>query len=241
MKKVEATLERWVFFSRWLVAPFSVGLLLAILALLLKFLVNLSSLALEMFTVTSDQKIISILTLVDEALIAAGTALAAQTPAPPASAQATPPAPVKESWEEKWLSFSNRALTAGWGLMLLFDGLSMTQDSVNEEQVGDVPAKGEPRADRFFLGGQVKFRKPWTYFFGANFNGLDAKRGEKFSFLDIAVDIPLTSWLGRVPIGRQNSASKCLWLSSSSLLAIFVVVPRVSTKGRRDLIRTALL
>ena len=53
MKKVEATLERWVFFSRWLVGPFFVGLLLAIVALLLKFLVNLSSLALEMVTVTS--------------------------------------------------------------------------------------------------------------------------------------------------------------------------------------------
>ncbi len=35
--KLEATLERWVFASRWLLAPFFIGLLLAIAALLVKF------------------------------------------------------------------------------------------------------------------------------------------------------------------------------------------------------------
>jgi uncharacterized protein (TIGR00645 family) len=71
MKSFEATLESWVFRSRWLLAPFFVGLLLAIVALLIKFLKQLWSLALEMFTLTADDMIISILTLVDAALIAA--------------------------------------------------------------------------------------------------------------------------------------------------------------------------
>src|SRR5690349_9869075 len=35
MNKVESTLEHWVFLSRWLLAPFFIGLLLAIAALLL--------------------------------------------------------------------------------------------------------------------------------------------------------------------------------------------------------------
>jgi phosphate-selective porin OprO and OprP len=148
--------------------------------------------------------------LLSTALLLVSAALTAQSqtavePAP----QVTP---AKESAAEKWLAFSNSWVTARWGWMMLFDALAMTQDSVNEEQVGRVPAKGEPRADRFFLGGQLKFRKPWTYFFGTNFNGLDAEPGKKFSWLDISVDIPLASWLGGVKIGRQKVGLSQEWI-----------------------------
>jgi uncharacterized protein (TIGR00645 family) len=71
MNRAEAVLESWVFRSRWLLAPFFVGLILAIIALLLKFLKLLGALAVEMFTLSSEEMIISILTLVDGALIAA--------------------------------------------------------------------------------------------------------------------------------------------------------------------------
>jgi len=71
MKNAEAILEAWVFRSRWLLAPFFIGLLLAIVALLTKFLKQLGTLAVGMFTLTSDEMIIEILTLVDSALIAA--------------------------------------------------------------------------------------------------------------------------------------------------------------------------
>mgnify|MGYP003574975935 CR=1 FL=1 len=71
MNKVEAVLEHWVFRSRWLLAPFFLGLILAIIALLLKFLVQLATLAAGMFTLSGDAMIIAILTLVDSALIAA--------------------------------------------------------------------------------------------------------------------------------------------------------------------------
>ena len=71
MNRVEATLEHWVFLSRWLLAPFFIGLLLAIIALLIKFAKQLGLLAMNMFTMSSDQMIVAILTLVDSALIAA--------------------------------------------------------------------------------------------------------------------------------------------------------------------------
>lgn len=71
MNKVEATLEHWVFRSRWLLAPFFVGLLIAIVVLLMKFLKQLWVLIVGAFTLSSDEMIISILTLVDSALIAA--------------------------------------------------------------------------------------------------------------------------------------------------------------------------
>ena len=71
MKKTEAILESLVFRSRWLLAPFFIGLLFAIIALLVKFVKQLAALAVGMFTLTSDEMIIEILTLVDSALIAA--------------------------------------------------------------------------------------------------------------------------------------------------------------------------
>lgn len=69
--KTEATLEKWVFRSRWLLAPFFVGLLLAIVALLFKFLKQLGGVAVNLLTLTADEMIIEILSLVDSALIAA--------------------------------------------------------------------------------------------------------------------------------------------------------------------------
>lgn len=71
MNKIEATLETWVFRSRWLLAPFFVGLLLAIVALLLKFLKQLWELGATVLTASGDELIVLILTLVDSALIAA--------------------------------------------------------------------------------------------------------------------------------------------------------------------------
>jgi uncharacterized protein (TIGR00645 family) len=71
MSRFEAALESMVFRSRWLLAPFFIGLILAIIALLVKFLKQLWALAIGVFTLTSDEMIINILTLVDSALIAA--------------------------------------------------------------------------------------------------------------------------------------------------------------------------
>jgi uncharacterized protein (TIGR00645 family) len=71
MSRVEQTLESLVFRSRWLLAPFFVGLIVAIVALLVKFLKQLWLLAVNVFLLTGDEMIINILTLVDSALIAA--------------------------------------------------------------------------------------------------------------------------------------------------------------------------
>jgi uncharacterized protein (TIGR00645 family) len=70
MKKLELHVETMIFRSRWLLAPFYVGLILAIIALLVKFSKELANLTLNVFSLSSDQAIISILTLVDTTLIA---------------------------------------------------------------------------------------------------------------------------------------------------------------------------
>jgi uncharacterized protein (TIGR00645 family) len=71
MRRAELVLESWVFRSRWLLAPFFLGLLLAIVALLVKFVKQVWTLAVSVFTMNGDNVIIDILTLVDSALIAA--------------------------------------------------------------------------------------------------------------------------------------------------------------------------
>jgi len=71
MNKVEGTLEHLIFRSRWLLAPFFIGLVLAIIALLIQFTRSLATLAMKMFSLTPNEMIISILSLVDFALIAA--------------------------------------------------------------------------------------------------------------------------------------------------------------------------
>jgi uncharacterized protein (TIGR00645 family) len=69
--KFEGTLERWVFASRWLLAPFFIGLVLSIAILLVKFVQTFWELVLGTFSLSGNEMIIKILSLVDGALIGA--------------------------------------------------------------------------------------------------------------------------------------------------------------------------
>lgn len=70
MKYFEIQLETLLFRSRWLLAPFFIGLLVAVGALLLKFGKELFTMLDQLFVSTSQESILSILTLVDTALLA---------------------------------------------------------------------------------------------------------------------------------------------------------------------------
>lgn len=63
-------MENLIFASRWIMAPFFLGLLAAMVVLLLKFLKELLDLVLNIFTTSEHDVVISILTLLDTALIA---------------------------------------------------------------------------------------------------------------------------------------------------------------------------
>lgn len=71
MKRIENAFESLLFSARWLLAPFFFGLVVAILALLLKFAKELGGLLLMVFGGAGGEPILSILTLVDTALLAA--------------------------------------------------------------------------------------------------------------------------------------------------------------------------
>lgn len=68
--RLEHHLERALFASRWLLAPFFVGLIVAIVVLLLKFFKELFSLVSGVWSATDYEAVTSILTLVDTALLA---------------------------------------------------------------------------------------------------------------------------------------------------------------------------
>lgn len=70
MPTLERVIETVIFASRWVLAPFFLGLLVAMIVLLVKFLKELSELVLNIWTTSEYDVVISILTLVDTALIA---------------------------------------------------------------------------------------------------------------------------------------------------------------------------
>lgn len=70
LDKVEYSLEQAVFRSRWLLAPFYVGLILGIGLLLFKFFQELLALVVDVYAMSSSDVVVGILTLVDMSLVA---------------------------------------------------------------------------------------------------------------------------------------------------------------------------
>ncbi len=71
MRAVEHTVEWVIFNSRWLLAPFFLGLIAAVGVLMVKFFFDLAELVAGAIEVDKNEAIIAILTLVDFALVAA--------------------------------------------------------------------------------------------------------------------------------------------------------------------------
>ena len=70
MSKLETSLEHLLFRARWMLAPFFFGLMIAVIALLIKFCKELYTLMSGVIMGTLENPIINILTLVDSALLA---------------------------------------------------------------------------------------------------------------------------------------------------------------------------
>lgn len=70
LKKIETTLEGLIFNSRWLLAPFYVGLVGGIILLLVKFSQEFIHMAPHMLDSSEGEAILAILTLVDMSLVA---------------------------------------------------------------------------------------------------------------------------------------------------------------------------
>ncbi|RJG49098.1 TIGR00645 family protein [Motilimonas pumila] len=67
---LEKRIESLIFQARWLLAPFFIGLIAAILVLMVKFFKSLYNMIIHSLSASSEQTIVNILTLVDTALLA---------------------------------------------------------------------------------------------------------------------------------------------------------------------------
>ena len=65
LKQLELLGERILFASRWLLAPFYLGLAFSLIILLIKFLAELGHLAIGAFSLTEAQVILGVLSLID--------------------------------------------------------------------------------------------------------------------------------------------------------------------------------
>jgi uncharacterized protein (TIGR00645 family) len=68
MKQVEQALERFIFGSRWIMAPFYVGLVVCLGLLMLKFIQELLHMIPNVFEAKDSEVILAVLTLVDLSL-----------------------------------------------------------------------------------------------------------------------------------------------------------------------------
>lgn len=68
LQSIEGMTEKIVFASRWLLAPFYVGLALSIVVLLIKFMFELAHLMVGAFSMTEPEVVVGVLSLVDMAL-----------------------------------------------------------------------------------------------------------------------------------------------------------------------------
>ncbi|MEO2044816.1 MAG: TIGR00645 family protein, partial [Nitrospinaceae bacterium] len=67
--KIESFLEKFIFNSRWLLAPFFIGLVISITLLLVKFTQELVHLTAHVITSSGSEVIIGVLALIDTTLI----------------------------------------------------------------------------------------------------------------------------------------------------------------------------
>ncbi len=70
MKRIEHALEVLMFNSRWLLAPFYIGLVIGIAMLLVKFVQEFFHILPHIFDSTESEVVLAILTLVDMSLVA---------------------------------------------------------------------------------------------------------------------------------------------------------------------------
>jgi uncharacterized protein (TIGR00645 family) len=70
LKKVEHALEKTIFNSRWILAPFYLGLVLGIILLFIKFVQKVGYMVTHVLTASEADVIVGILVLVDISLVA---------------------------------------------------------------------------------------------------------------------------------------------------------------------------
>lgn len=115
----------------------------------------------------------------------------------------------------EWNRWDTPAFTATLGLLAVLDYAAFDQDEVSKRQVGVQSDGFAWRAERFLVGGQLKFDRPWNYVIGANFNSFEADKPDRWSVLDLRVDIPVGE-SARLRIGREKVGVSQEWIMAGT-------------------------
>lgn len=132
--------------------------------------------------------------------------------------QASPPGeqgkpPEKEEPDaggDGWNVWKTRPINTTMIITIGADVGGFLQDEPNRGQVGDQPTLVKWRAERINFGGTLNFKRPWVWQVGGNFNGLEADAGDRWTWMDVRLDVPLWSG-GRVRVGRQKVGGGMEW------------------------------
>ena len=115
--------------------------------------------------------------------------------APPAVAL-----PLSYQNKRKWNVINNKVITALFGGAIVMENTRwLSQDSINEQQVGDLGQfnGGSIRGFRAAVGGTFNFEKPWTFLFSVATQtferGFEEGNLNEFIFYDYRVGIPIGS------------------------------------------------
>ncbi len=140
------------------------------------------------------------------------TASADDQQAAPPGEQAGPPETGRPAeGGARWNVWNLGPVTAGMVLTFGADIGGFVQDAENTEQVGNQPTLVKWRAERINFGGTINFKTPWVWQVGGNFNGLEAEAGNRWTWLDVRLDVPIPK-VGRIRIGRQKVGASHEWV-----------------------------
>ncbi len=116
----------------------------------------------------------------------------------------------QETPQHPWYQYHGDGFSAGFVGGVLLDATGYRQDHESRQQVGDLRGeyeKGEVRAIRLGVIGQIKFAQPWNYVFAGAYRafdqGFNTNTDAVFTIFDLAVSVPLGR-VGRMTVGKMK-------------------------------------
>jgi phosphate-selective porin len=135
------------------------------------------------------------------------------TAAGPRNAEEQSATAAKAKPEKPWFMWENKVFTTTFVFTPIWDWTAFSQDDASKAQVGEQAGGNEWRAERVNFAGQLKFKTPWRWQIGGNYNGTEDTNGDSIAFMDVRLDIPVPH-LGWVKVGKQKVGVSQEWIMS---------------------------
>ncbi|RDI11907.1 OprO/OprP family phosphate-selective porin [Flavobacterium sp. AG291] len=102
-----------------------------------------------------------------------------------------------------WTNYDGKHFSYKLGFAPIVDYTAFVQDSDSKTQVGKQNNTFELRSARINIGGAVKTKLPFRYFFSVEYKGFDRTPEENaFGITDAYIEVPIGSALGKIRFGK---------------------------------------